>query len=181
MSSITSTLAAAVVAAPIAATQPFVLPEMPYAYDALEPHIDAKTMEIHHTRHHKAYVDNANAALEAQGVTGKTLGQILAEVSKYGAAVRNNGGGHYNHSLFWNLMAPAGKGGEPSKELLAAIDRDLGGLDAFKKAFADAAEEAPDARGDAVVRPALEKVRALAAARRDNTAAELEALRPGND
>ncbi len=139
MSSITSTLAAAVVAAPIAATQPFVLPEMPYAYDALEPHIDAKTMEIHHTRHHKAYVDNANAALEAQGVTGKTLGQILAEVSKYGAAVRNNGGGHYNHSLFWNLMAPAGKGGEPSKELLAAIDRDLGGLDAFKKAFADAA------------------------------------------
>jgi len=139
MSSITSTLAAAVVAAPIAATQPFVLPEMPYAYDALEPHIDAKTMEIHHTRHHKAYVDNANAALEAQGVTGKTLGQILAEVSKYGAAVRNNGGGHYNHSLFWNLMAPAGKGGEPSKELFAAIDRDLGGLDAFKKAFADAA------------------------------------------
>jgi len=112
---------------------------MPYAYDALEPHIDAKTMEIHHTRHHKAYVDNANAALEAQGVTGKTLGQILAEVSKYGAAVRNNGGGHYNHSLFWNLMAPAGKGGGPSKELLAAIDRDLGGLDAFKKAFADAA------------------------------------------
>ncbi len=139
MSSITSTLAAAVVAVPITAAQPFVLPEMPYAYDALEPHIDAKTMEIHHTRHHKAYVDNANAALEAQGVTGKTLGQILAEVSKYGAAVRNNGGGHYNHSLFWNLMAPAGKGGGPSKELLAAIDRDLGGLDAFKKAFADAA------------------------------------------
>lgn len=139
MNTITNTLAAAIVATPVAAVaQPFALPSLPYAHEALEPFIDKATMEIHHGRHHKAYVDNLNAAVVAQGLGGIGLEALLAEVSKHGAAVRNNGGGHWNHDLFWLLMAPAGKGGTPSKALVEALDRDLGGLDSFKQQFADA-------------------------------------------
>ncbi len=139
MNTITNTLAAAIVATPVAAVaQPFALPSLPYAHEALEPFIDKATMEIHHGRHHKAYVDNLNAAVVAQGLGGIGLEALLAEVSKHGAAVRNNGGGHWNHDLFWRLMAPAGKGGTPSKALVEALDRDLGGLDSFKQQFADA-------------------------------------------
>jgi len=119
------------------------LPELPYAYDALEPHIDARTMEIHHTKHHQAYVNNANAALEGLddllALSAEELIQNLDRVpAEKRAALRNNAGGHVNHSLFWQVMAP-GQGGQPAGELAEAIERDLGGLDALKQKFTQAA------------------------------------------
>ena len=114
----------------------FALPPLPFAYDALEPAIDKATMEFHHGKHHQAYVDNLNKAIDADpALLGQTLEQIFASISKLPRAVRNNGGGHWNHSLFWELLAPVGETGEPSSELAAAIDRDLGGMDRFKDAF----------------------------------------------
>ncbi|HEY0102558.1 MAG TPA: superoxide dismutase [Brevundimonas sp.] len=118
------------------AHQPFTLPPLPYAYDALEPAIDKETMTFHHDKHHQAYVDNLNKAVDADGsLHGKSLEELFASISTAPKAVRNNGGGHWNHSLFWELLAPQGRTGEPSAELAAAIDRDLGGMDAFKEAF----------------------------------------------
>ncbi len=114
----------------------FTLPPLPYAFDALEPAIDSETMTIHHGKHHQAYVDNLNKAVDAEaGLQGKTLEELFAAISTAPRAVRNNGGGHWNHSLFWELLAPAGATGEPSTGLAAAIDRDLGGMDKFKEAF----------------------------------------------
>ena len=115
----------------------FELPTLPYAYDALEPHIDARTMEIHHGKHHAGYTANLNAAVEGTDMEGKSIEDLLADHSDNGA-VRNNGGGYYNHTLFWSIMSPSG-GGEPSGDLAAAIASDLGGWDAFKEAFAKAA------------------------------------------
>ncbi|KAI9550254.1 hypothetical protein GHT06_007225 [Daphnia sinensis] len=103
----------------------FELPALPYAFNALEPHIDAKTMEIHHGKHHNAYVTNLNNA------------DLMANISKYPAAIRNNGGGHWNHSLFWQIMGPNG-GGEPKGELALAINGAFGSFDNFKKEFANA-------------------------------------------
>ncbi|MGU5738160.1 superoxide dismutase [Aeromonas caviae] len=119
------------------------LPALPYAYDALEPHIDALTMEIHHSRHHQTYVTNLNAALAGlPELAALPLEALLARIDSLPAqvqgAVRNHGGGHANHSLFWQVMSPQG-GGEPDGELAAAILRDLGGLEAFKQAFTQAA------------------------------------------
>lgn len=119
------------------------LPALPYAYDALEPHIDAKTMEIHHSRHHQTYVTNLNAALaDLPELATLPLEALLARIDSLPAqvqgAVRNHGGGHANHSLFWQVMSPQG-GGEPDGELAAAIERDLGGLEAFRQAFTQAA------------------------------------------
>jgi Fe-Mn family superoxide dismutase len=114
----------------------FTLPPLPYAYDALEPAIDKETMTFHHDKHHQAYVDNLNKAVDAEAsLQGKTLEELFASISKAPKAVRNNGGGHWNHSLFWELLAPVGETGEPSAELAAAIERDLGGMDKFKEAF----------------------------------------------
>ncbi len=113
----------------------FTLSALPYAFDALEPHIDRLTMEIHHERHHKAYVDNLNKALPG---TTKTLEEILATVSSQSVAVRNNGGGHWNHSFFWNVLGPA-KGTKPSEALAKQIDADFGSFDAFKAEFTKAA------------------------------------------
>ena len=114
----------------------FTLPPLPYAYDALEPAIDKETMTFHHDKHHQAYVDNLNQAVDAEAsLQGKTLEELFASISTAPKAVRNNGGGHWNHSLFWELLAPVGETGEPSAELAAAIDRDLGGMDRFKEAF----------------------------------------------
>ena len=114
----------------------FVLPPLPYAHDALEPAIDKATMEFHHGKHHQAYVDNLNKAVDADSaLQGRSLEELFATISKAPKAVRNNGGGHWNHSLFWELLAPVGMTGEPSDELAAAIDRDLGGMEAFKAAF----------------------------------------------
>lgn len=118
---------------------PYALPELPYAADALEPIIDAETMRIHHGRHHAAYVNNLNAALaDRPDLAALPLETLMARISTVPVSIRNNGGGHYNHALFWRLMAPAGTGGEPSAELLAQIERDFGSMDAFKTAFARA-------------------------------------------
>ncbi|HNM26198.1 MAG TPA: superoxide dismutase [Saprospiraceae bacterium] len=116
----------------------FSLPELPYAPTALEPHIDARTMEIHHGKHHAAYVNNLNAAVQGTELEGKSLEELFAQMSKLPAAVRNNGGGHWNHSMFWQIMAPSG-GGAPEGELAQAIDAAFGSFDEFKKQFADAA------------------------------------------
>lgn len=115
----------------------FELPALPYAHNALEPHIDTATMEIHHGKHHAAYVNNLNAALAGTENEGKSLEELMANISKLPAAVRNNGGGHYNHSLFWTVMSPNG-GGNPSGELATAIDAAFGSFDAFKEKFAQA-------------------------------------------
>jgi len=114
----------------------FTLPPLPYAYDALEPAIDQETMNFHHDRHHHAYVDKLNEAVAADAaLADHSIEDLLKGVSTLPVAVRNNGGGHWNHSLFWELLAPVGQGGEPSAELAAAIDRDLGGLDRFRTDF----------------------------------------------
>ena len=119
----------------------FTLPDLPYGHGALEPVIDAKTMEIHHGKHHNAYVTNLNAAIEGLTVSD-CINELISDLSKIPdakrGAVRNHGGGHANHSLFWNIMAPPGKGGAASGELAAAIDSDLGGLDKFKEVFSAA-------------------------------------------
>ena len=113
------------------------LPNLPYAYDALEPHIDARTMEIHHSKHHNAYVTNLNNAIAGTEMEGLSIEDICKNISKYPMAVRNNGGGHFNHSLFWTVMAP-NAGGLPTGRLADAINNDLGGFDKFKEAFAAA-------------------------------------------
>ncbi|NWG28832.1 MAG: superoxide dismutase [Ignavibacteriaceae bacterium] len=116
----------------------FELPQLPYSYDALEPYIDKMTMEIHHTKHHAAYVNNLNNAIAGTEMENKTLEELMSSVSKYPVAVRNNGGGHYNHSLFWKLMKKGG-GGNPSGALADAINSTFGSFDDFKKLFNNAA------------------------------------------
>lgn len=116
----------------------FELPKLDYAYNALEPNIDALTMEIHHTKHHAAYTNNLNAALEGTPNAGKSIEELLAGISKLSVAIRNNGGGYYNHNLFWKVIGPNG-GGKPSGDLLAAIEKNFGSFDAFKEEFAKAA------------------------------------------
>ena len=117
----------------------FTLPELPYAYDALEPHIDAKTMEIHHTKHHNAYVTNLNNALNGgEGHSNDDLAGMMAGIGAHPMAVRNNGGGHFNHSLFWQVLSPAG-GGVPNGELAEAIIEAFGSFATLKEQFAAAA------------------------------------------
>jgi Fe-Mn family superoxide dismutase len=120
----------------------FPLPDLPYAFDALEPHIDARTMQIHHDKHHAAYIAKVNAAIEGTDLDGKSIEELVSHLDgvpeNIRGAVRNNGGGHANHSLFWTVMGP-GAGGEPTDKIGAAIDSELGGFAAFKKAFTDKA------------------------------------------
>lgn len=120
----------------------FTLPNLPYAYDALEPNIDAQTMEIHHTKHHNAYIQKANAALEGTPMADLSVEEVVTQLDKVPedkrTAVRNNAGGHANHSLFWTIMGPNG-GGSPAGDLAKAIDTELGGMDKFKEAFSNAA------------------------------------------
>ena len=116
----------------------FELPKLPYAYDALEPHIDARTMEIHHGKHHNGYTTNLNNAIAGSDLEGQTIESILASLDASNSAVRNNGGGFYNHRLFWNVMSPNG-GGTPTGALADAIDTAFGSFDGFKDAFAKAA------------------------------------------
>jgi Fe-Mn family superoxide dismutase len=115
----------------------FTLPALPYAFNALEPHIDAKTMEIHHDKHHQAYVTNLNAAIAGSDTEKLGIEEICKNISKYAVAVRNNGGGHYNHSLFWTIMAP-GAGGSPTGNIADAINAAFGSYEEFKTKFADA-------------------------------------------
>jgi Fe-Mn family superoxide dismutase len=120
----------------------FTLPALPYAYNALEPSIDARTMEIHHTKHHQAYINNVNAAIAGTPLEDKSVESLIADLAAVPddkrTVVRNNGGGHANHALFWTIMGP-GKGGSPSGDLAAAINSTFGSLDAMKTAFNDAA------------------------------------------
>ena len=115
----------------------FELPQLPYAYDALEPHIDARTMEIHHSKHHNAYTTNLNAAVAGTDMEGKTIENILINLDMKNAAVRNNGGGFYNHNLYWAVMSPNG-GGLPTGDLLAAIESAFGTFEEFKAKFSKA-------------------------------------------
>ncbi len=116
----------------------FELPKLSYAYDALEPHIDARTMEIHHSKHHNGYTNNLNGAIEGSDLDGKTIENILTNLDLENKAVRNNGGGFYNHRLFWTVMSPDG-GGKPTGELAEAINAAFGSFEAFKDAFKKAA------------------------------------------
>ena len=116
----------------------FTLPDLGYAFDALEPNIDAKTMEIHHDKHHKAYVDNLNKATEGNSLSNADLEDLMKNISKYDKVVRNNGGGHYNHSMFWRLIAPGGSN-TPSSKLSNLINEAFGSFDNFKDVFSKAA------------------------------------------
>ncbi|MBP7183935.1 MAG: superoxide dismutase [Saprospiraceae bacterium] len=116
----------------------FQLPALPYAYDALEPHFDARTMEIHHSKHHAAYVNNLNAAIAGSEWESKSLEDILANISKCSPAIRNNGGGHFNHSLFWTVLSPKG-GGEPTGKVASEITKAFGSYADFKTQFTQAA------------------------------------------
>lgn len=115
----------------------FELPKLPYEYNALEPHIDARTMEIHYSKHHNGYTNKLNAAIDGTDMDGKSIEELL-KIASSNTAVRNNGGGYFNHNLFWSVMSPNG-GGTPSGDLAAAIDEAFGSFDAFKDAFAKAA------------------------------------------
>ncbi len=117
----------------------FELPKLPYAFDALEPNIDAKTMEIHHDKHHQGYTDKLNDAIKGTDKEGKTIENILLNLDMDNKAVRNNGGGYYNHNLFWKVMSPNG-GGKPSGDLAKAIDAAYGNFDSFKEKFSEAAK-----------------------------------------
>ncbi|MBL6962935.1 MAG: superoxide dismutase [Bacteroidetes bacterium] len=116
----------------------FELPNLDYAFDALAPHIDARTMEIHHGKHHAAYVSNLNNALKGTDGIEKNLEDIIKNISKYPAAVRNNGGGHFNHTLFWKILSPRG-GGQPAGSLMDAINSEFGSFDTFKDTFSKSA------------------------------------------
>ena len=115
----------------------FELPQLPYAYDALEPYIDARTMEIHHTKHHNAYITNVNAAIAGTDMEGKTIENILINLDMKNMPVRNNGGGFYNHNLYWTVMTPNG-GGLPTGDLLASIEAAFGTFEEFKASFSKA-------------------------------------------
>lgn len=115
----------------------FTLPELSYEYDGLQPYIDAETMRIHHTKHHNAYINNLNAAIEGTEFANMTIEEILENAGRAGAAIRNNGGGHYNHTLFWKLLSPNGT--KPSGEALDGINKKWGSFDGFKEAFSKAA------------------------------------------
>ncbi|MFV8341397.1 superoxide dismutase [Flavobacterium sp. XS2P39] len=115
----------------------FELPQLPYAYDALEPYIDARTMEIHHTKHHNAYITNVNAAIAGTDMEGKTIENILINLDMKNMPVRNNGGGFYNHNLYWTVMTPNG-GGLPTGDLLTAIEAAFGTFEEFKASFSKA-------------------------------------------
>jgi Fe-Mn family superoxide dismutase len=116
----------------------FELPKLSYDFSALEPHIDAKTMEIHHGKHHQAYVGKLNDAVAGTELEGQSIEELMSNVSKHSAAVRNNGGGHFNHTLFWSVMSPNG-GGEPTGKLAEAINKTFGSFEEFKTQFASAA------------------------------------------
>ena len=116
----------------------FKLPDLPYAYNALEPHFDTMTMEIHHTKHHAGYTNNLNNALESMGKKNDNIEDILKNIGDYNTAIRNNGGGYYNHKLFWTILSPNG-GGKPTGKLANAIDESFGSFEAFQKEFNAAA------------------------------------------
>jgi len=139
MTAIPGTLKAAdLIAAGSKEDEPFKLPELDYAYDALEPNIDAMTMEVHHSKHHAGYTRKFNAAVKEAGLTDTSIDEIFKQVSKYPSGIRNNGGGFYNHKLYWKGLSPKG-GGQPKAELLKAIEKSFGKFDNFRESFSTAA------------------------------------------
>ena len=153
------------------------LPELPYAYNALEPVIDARTMEIHHSKHHNAYVTNLNAAIAGTDAEQLDLESLCKNISKYPVAVRNNGGGHYNHSLFWSILNPT-QNSMPQGALAEAINNDLGGFDAFKEAFSKAAATRFGS-GWAWLSVANGKLMVSSTANQDNPLMDIEGIEKG--
>lgn len=146
----------------------FELPALPYAYDALEPHIDKQTMEIHHGKHHQAYVTNLNNAVQGTDLEGKSLDELMQVGAALPPAVRNNGGGHWNHSFFWQILGPNG-GGQPSGALAEAINSAFGSFDKFKEEFAKAATTRFGSGWAWLVRVEDGSVRILSTPNQDNT------------
>lgn len=145
----------------------FELPKLDYAYDALAPHIDARTMEIHHTKHHNGYVTKLNGAVEGTDAANLSVEDICKNISKFSGAIRNNGGGHYNHSLFWKVMAP-GKGGNPTGALADAINSAFGSFDAFKEKFEAAAATRFGSGWAWLIKDASGKLQVTSTANQDN-------------
>jgi superoxide dismutase, Fe-Mn family len=177
---------ASIIAPPTPVPGAFTLPAMPYAYSALTTVVDAQTMEIHHQRHHGAQVNGLNAALAANpALAGLSLEQLLARASTLPPAVRNNAGGHWNHSFFWTIMAPVGLGGAPSAALSAAIIRDFGSMDAFKAQFRAASMNRFGSGWAWVVKTADGKLAITSTANQDNPLMDLGDVRGmpimGND
>ena len=154
----------------------FQLPSLPYGFNALEPHIDAKTMEIHHGKHHAAYTNNLNAAIEGTALEGKTIEEILSQVSKQSPAVRNNGGGYYNHTMFWEIMSPNG-GGEPTGALADDINKRFGSLAEFKEAFGKAATTQFGSGWAWLIVDAAGSLAVVNTPNQDNTLMDLSALK----
>jgi len=145
----------------------FELPKLDYAYDALAPHIDARTMGIHHTKHHNGYVTKLNGAVEGTDAANLSVEDICKNISKFSGAIRNNGGGHYNHSLFWKVMAP-GKGGNPTGALADAINSAFGSFDAFKEKFEAAAATRFGSGWAWLIKDASGKLQVTSTANQDN-------------
>jgi Fe-Mn family superoxide dismutase len=159
----------------------FSLPPLPYAADALEPAIDATTMTLHHDRHHGAYVANLNGQIAANpALANLSLEALQGEISRFPVAVRNNGGGHWNHSLFWAEMAPAGKGGTPSAELLSAINRDFGSLEAMQSQFNQAAAGRFGSGWAWLIRKADGRLAITSTANQDNPLMDVEGIERGS-
>lgn len=154
----------------------FELPKLPYAYNALEPHIDAKTMEIHHTKHHAAYINNLNNAIKGTELEGKSIEAILAEASKLAPVVRNNGGGYYNHNLFWTVMSPNG-GGSPTGDLLDAINKYFGSFETFKEKFSAAAATRFGSGWAWLIKNAKNELQVCSSPNQDNTLMDLSEVK----
>jgi len=167
-------------ATPLPAQADFNLPPLPYASDALEPAIDARTMTIHHDRHHGAYVANLNALIASNPpLASLSLDALQGQISRFPVAVRNNGGGHWNHSQFWTVMAPAGQGGSPSPELLAAINSSFGSLDAMQQQFNQAAAARFGSGWAWLIRRADGGLAISSTANQDNPLMDLPGIEPG--
>lgn len=158
----------------------FALPPLPYAADALEPAIDATTMTLHHDRHHGAYVANLNAQIKADpSLNALSLDALQGQISRFPVAVRNNGGGHWNHSQFWAVMAPAGQGGAPSEPLLAAINRSFGSLEAMQEQFNQAAAGRFGSGWAWLIRKADDSLAITSTANQDNPLMDLAEIERG--
>lgn len=156
----------------------FELPALPYATDALEPHIDKETMEIHHGRHHKAYVDNLNKAIDGTDAANMSLEEINKNISKFSGAVRNNGGGHFNHDLFWAVLSPNG-GGEPTGDLATAVNEVFGSFDELKKKLQEAGATRFGSGWAWLVVGADGKLKVTSTANQDNPLMDLEGVEKG--
>lgn len=157
---------------------PFTLPPLPYAPDALEPHFDKMTMEIHHGKHHNTYVINLNNALEGKPEMNSSVEDICKHISKHPVAVRNNGGGHYNHSMFWQWLSPQG-GGEPQGSVAKALRQDFGSFDEFKKQFSEAATKRFGSGWAWLVVTADKKLKVTSTANQDNPLMDLPEIEKG--